>query len=40
MGTSSIARIVLLVLVLAFLVNVTRGTGTRWLRAKFIGSTT
>ena len=32
-----IARLVLLVLVLAYLVNLARGTGTRWLHSKFIG---
>lgn len=38
MGSSArIARLVLLVLLLAWLVNVARGTGTRWLRAKFTG---
>lgn len=34
-----IARLVLLVLLLAFLVNVSRGTGQKWLRAKFEGKT-
>lgn len=33
-----IARIVLLVLVLAYLVNLARGTDKQWLRAKFIGN--
>lgn len=37
--TGQLARIVLLVLVLAFLVNVARGTGGKWLRAKFEGTT-
>jgi hypothetical protein len=35
----SAARLVVLVLLLAYLVNLARGTGTRWLRAKFIGTT-
>jgi hypothetical protein len=34
---SQVARIVLLLLGLAFLVNVARGTGTTWLKTKFIG---
>jgi hypothetical protein len=33
-----IARLVLLVLILAYLVNLARGTGTAWLRAKFVGN--
>lgn len=36
---ASAARLALLVLLLAFLVNVARGTGSRWLHAKFIGTT-
>lgn len=32
-----IARLLLVLLMLAFLVNVARGTGSKWLRAKFIG---
>lgn len=38
--TASISRIILLVLALAFLVNVLRGTGTQWLKTKFIGTST
>lgn len=36
--SGSIARIVLLVLILAFLVNLARGTARQWLHAKFIGT--
>lgn len=32
-----LARLLLLLLLLAWLVNVARGTGTTWLRAKFTG---
>jgi hypothetical protein len=32
-----IARIILLLLLLVFFVNVIKGTGTQWLRAKFLG---
>lgn len=36
--TTRLARIVLLILVLAFLVNVARGTANQWLHAKFLGA--
>lgn len=35
--SGSIARIAVLLIALAFLVNVARGTGTTWLRTKFTG---
>lgn len=37
-GSASLARILLLLIVLAFLVNVARGTGRKWLNAKFVGT--
>lgn len=40
MASASIARVLLLLIVLAYLVNLARGTGTQWLRAKFIGTPT
>jgi hypothetical protein len=33
----SLSRLILLALVGAFFVNLTRGTATAWLRAKFLG---
>jgi hypothetical protein len=39
-ATGQIARIVLLVLILAYLVNLARGTGTKWLHSKFVGNPT
>lgn len=35
--SGQLARIVLLILLLAFMVNLARGTASTWLRAKFIG---
>lgn len=37
MDQGRIARILLLLIALAFLVNVARGTGTTWLKTKFLG---
>lgn len=35
--TTTVASFVLFLIAAAYLVNVLRGTGTAWLRAKFLG---